>query len=109
MTLVIIGPKGVGKSTLAKFLGESMGLSVYSTDKIIGESIETLGEDEFRKRETEALKVPDVIDIIDTGGGAILHNSDTLKELGSVLYLRRPNDRDHLYKEIADLTVEVEL
>lgn len=78
--VVLIGPMGVGKTTLGKKLAKSLKLPFRDTDSLIVAKhgqipaiFETYGEAEFRKFEEsavqEALAEPGVIA---TGGGAVL-------------------------------------
>ena len=81
MRLFLIGMPGSGKSTIGRYLAESLGLPVYDLDKLVeaaaGKSIPDIfaneGENRFRELEKEVLR--EVIanhpkGIISTGGGA---------------------------------------
>jgi len=94
--IVLIGPMGVGKTTVGRKLAKSLKLPFQDTDAIIArnhgpipEIFSNLGEDEFRKFEEaallEALGDPGVVA---TGGGAVLSalNREKLKAV-TVVYL----------------------
>ncbi len=99
MTIVLIGYRGTGKSTVAKILGQRLQRTVISTDAEIvkeeGQSIpkivEEFGWDHFRQLETQMCrKLQDQTDlIIDTGGGLILkeENATILKDNGTIFWL----------------------
>ena len=138
--IVLIGMPGCGKSTLARLLSEKTGRDFVDTDAVVeecGESIpaifEKYGEEEFRRRETEAIKAvaKEHGRIIATGGGAILkeENRIALRENSTVIFLKsdidclatggRPLSKDidslkemytkrlPLYLETADISVDV--
>ena len=86
MNIVLIGYRGTGKSTVAKFLGRRLRRRVVSTDtevivrakRSIPEIVEQSGWDHFRNLESEvcqSLSEQDEL-IIDTGGGAILRKEN---------------------------------
>lgn len=139
--IVLVGMPGCGKSTIARLLSEKTGKECVDTDSLVelcGETIpqifEKYGEDEFRRRETEAIKsvAKEQGKIIATGGGAILReeNRIALRENSTVIFLNspiealatdgRPLSKDietlkkmhgirlPLYLETADITVEVD-
>ncbi len=139
--IVLIGMPGCGKSTCAALLSEKTGRECIDTDSLVeamGEKIPDIfakhGEDEFRSRETEAVRSAGKLanKIIATGGGAILReeNRVALKENSTVIFLDAPVDtlatngrplsknaqtlqkmlaqRLPLYKETADFTIEVD-
>lgn len=99
--IVLVGMPASGKSTVAKELGKTLGLSVYDTDELIVKKFgnisnifEKYGETYFRKLETEVIievsKLSGVI--IATGGGAVLskENVNALKQNGKFFFLNRP-------------------
>lgn len=139
--LVLIGMPGCGKSTCASLLKEKTGRECVDTDAEVEKSGEIIpdifakyGENEFRNRETEAVKSVCKLAgrIIATGGGAILReeNRIALKENSTVIFLKsdinnlatdgRPLSKDAealakmlevrqpLYLETADFTVDVD-
>jgi len=98
--IFLIGPMGVGKTTIGHQLAQSLDKSFCDSDKIIeqrtGANIplifELEGEDGFRKRETAALDELTHEDniVLATGGGAVLRqeNRDFLKKRGYIIYLK---------------------
>ncbi len=97
--IVLIGMPGCGKSTCASLLMEKTGRECVDTDAEIEKSGEKIpeifakyGENEFRNRETEAVKTVCKLAgrIIATGGGAILReeNRIALKENSTVIFLK---------------------
>ncbi len=99
MNLVLIGYRGTGKSTVARLLGERLGMEVVSLDQEIvrhaGRSIPEIvaehGWPHFRDLEsavTERVSQRDHI-IIDAGGGVILRkeNVDHLRRSGKLFWL----------------------
>ena len=98
--LILIGPMGAGKSTIARCLGAALGVVALDVDdkitELAGQSIAdifaTSGEAEFRRIETEALRY--CLDsgwLIATGGGITgeERNLELLRR-GFVIYLYAP-------------------
>ncbi len=139
--IVLVGMPGCGKSTLAALLSEKTGRECVDTDAMVEECgmkipeiFAEFGEEEFRRRETEAVKriAKEAGRIIATGGGAVLkaENRAALRENSTVIFLKasterlatdgRPLSKDietlnkmygqrlPLYEETADITVEVD-
>lgn len=140
--IVLVGMPGCGKSTCAALLSEKTGRECIDTDALVvensGEIIPDIfakhGENEFRNRETEAVRSAGKLanKIIATGGGAILReeNRIALRENSTVIFLKAPvetlatdgrplsknadalhnmlSQRLPLYNETADFTVEVD-
>ncbi len=103
MRIVIIGPKGSGKSLIGKMLSHEIGLKFYDTDEVLEEYYYKLtnnrlsfreiyrevGREEFGSIEYEAIKTLEEQDycVISTGGSAFL-NSDIrriLRARGSII------------------------
>lgn len=98
--IFLIGPMGVGKTTIGKVLAEQLGRPFYDSDREIeaatGADIPWIfdveGEAGFRLRETrmiEELSAREGI-VMATGGGSILapENRQCLRQRGYVVYLR---------------------
>ena len=78
--VVLIGPMGVGKTTIGRKLAKKLELKFVDTDVLvtkahgdIGQIFEHQGEEAFRKFEEEAVKLAlSEVQVIATGGGAVL-------------------------------------
>ena len=96
----LIGPMGVGKTTIGRLLAGLLGVSFYDSDREIEAStgadiswiFDVEGEEGFRLRET---KMIDILSskkgiVLATGGGAVLsaQNRANLKNRGQVIYLK---------------------
>ncbi len=102
--IVLIGMPGCGKSTIGKILAEITGKMLVDTDAVIeemtgkhpSEIIRDHGEDEFRRIETEAVRVVSKRSgiIIATGGGIVKRseNIPLLRQNGKIIYLNCPVD-----------------
>ena len=100
MNLVLIGYRGTGKSTVAKLLGEQLGMQVVSLDeeivrqagRPIPEIVAQHGWPYFRDLEaavTQRVAARDDL-VIDSGGGVILRaeNVAHLRHHGTLFWLR---------------------
>lgn len=110
--IVLIGFMGVGKSAVAKCLGDRLKRQIVDMDKVIArrlgmcisEIFSTWGEEYFREQETELLlellSVKNTI--VSCGGGAALKEENVLymKKCGSVILLKaKPST---VYERIKD-------
>lgn len=96
----LVGPMGVGKTTIGKVLAECLGLEFFDSDREIEAStgadipwiFDVEGEDGFRVREVrmidELSRRKNIV--LATGGGAVLSekNRKRLRKRGKVVYLR---------------------
>jgi shikimate kinase len=97
--IFFIGPRGCGKSTLARAVAEHAGMMIVDTDDLIqdmqGQSIARIVEDQgweaFREMEHEALLrvCQGTGQSVGTGGGVVLReeNRQLLRSHGHVFYL----------------------
>jgi shikimate kinase len=96
--LVLIGPRGSGKSSVGQLAARLLGWDFVDTDvlveargRTIAEVFAAEGEPGFRALEREVISDLRPADntVIATGGGAVLDaaNRDHLAALGSVIYL----------------------
>jgi shikimate kinase len=107
--VVLIGPMGVGKTTIGKKLAKALGLPFRDTDALvvqkhgsIPELFETIGETGFR--DLEEAVVEEAIStegVVATGGGAVLRDStrDRLRAT-TVFYLS--TDGRHMASRLAN-------
>ena len=112
MYLFLVGPPGVGKSTLAPALAARLGARVFEIDAEVERrtgrrnrvTIDEEGMERFREHETEILAslppTPAWI-VVDTGGGTPIRaaNRRRMRELGLILGLRA--SLDHVTRGIA--------
>lgn len=101
-SLILIGYRGCGKSTIAKLLSEKLQIELYSSDieieKFIGVSIsEYLTKnswDSFRDIESKVIKTLSLMphSIIDCGGGVVerVKNMEILQSVGVIFFLSAP-------------------
>ena len=99
--IVLIGMPSCGKSTVGKLLASSLDRDFFDSDtefeKMHGitpaNAINTLGEDSFRKMETDTLKTLGKMSgaVIATGGGAVTReeNYPLLHQNGIIVYVKR--------------------
>jgi shikimate kinase len=95
-SVVLIGPMGVGKTTIGKKLGKALGLAFIDTDKeivrdhgSINKIFDKFGEQHFRNLESEYL-VRALISggVVATGGGVVTQDKNRrLLEEAFVIYL----------------------
>jgi len=98
--IVLIGPMGVGKTTIGKLIAKQLDYKFLDTDLLLeqqtGASISLIfdieGEEGFRKREREVIRELETLSrvVIATGGGSILslENRKNLKKNSTTIYLR---------------------
>jgi shikimate kinase len=96
----LVGPMGVGKTTIGRVLADHLGLEFFDSDREIEEStgadipwiFDVEGESGFRVRETRMIdhlsRKQNIV--LATGGGVVLakENRQRLEERGVVVYLR---------------------
>lgn len=104
-SVFLVGPMGVGKTTIGRQLADVLGREFKDSDREIEERtgatipliFELEGEGGFRRRECEIINelthVPNLI--LATGGGAVLNpdNRNWLRERGTVVYLHASADQ----------------
>ena len=102
--IFLIGPMGVGKSTIGRRLAAALGKDFVDADQALEERtgvgipliFELEGEAGFRKRESEMLARLVMREgiVLATGGGVVLwaQNRALLAERGFVIYLDAPVD-----------------
>lgn len=100
--IFLIGPMGVGKSTIGRHLAAHLKLIFRDSDREIEERtgaaipliFELEGEAGFRRREVDIINelTQQQNLVLATGGGVVLNpqNRDWLRERGWVVYLRAP-------------------
>jgi shikimate kinase len=102
MRVTLIGFMGAGKSTVARLLGELLGLSVVEVDQLvlarsgktsIAAIFEEQGEERFREWESEAAaELSRASDLVISVGGGLAARAGNAKHLkangGVVVYLR---------------------
>ena len=99
MNIVLIGYRGVGKSSVARLLAARLGREFVSTDaeivkrtqRTVPEIVAQDGWEHFRDLESDICRELAGRDqlVIDTGGGAVLRaqNVEALKKNGTVIWL----------------------
>jgi shikimate kinase len=94
--IILIGPMGVGKTTIGKKLAKALDRKFIDTDKVIvaahgdiSKIFETRGESEFRVLENEAIAGNLVSRVVLATGGGAVTNPANLELLGRgfVIYL----------------------
>ncbi|KAA3625854.1 MAG: shikimate kinase [Proteobacteria bacterium] len=100
--IILVGPMGVGKTTVGKALARILSMSFVDCDVELeqrtGVSVTTIfeieGEEGFRRRESELLK--EIVErkgyVVATGGGVIMceENRAAIRSSGLVIYLTAP-------------------
>jgi shikimate kinase len=99
-SLILVGPMGAGKSTIAKLLAQKLHLPLLDIDQLIVENagadipwiFDVEGEQGFRKREQQALEqvlsLP--ASVVATGGGIVTEeaNRQSLRAAKLVVFLK---------------------
>lgn len=101
--IVLIGPMGVGKTTIGRKLARALQVPFVDTDNLISEKhgpipaiFEERGEPAFRRFEEEALEAAiRETGVVATGGGAVL-SSLSRKRLKSVTVVYLSTDGKHI-------------
>lgn len=99
MRIVLIGPRGSGKTSTAEYLAKKFTFAVACTDRLIekkagmkiSELVKKNGWEDFRDMEQDIIEsIKDEEAIIDSGGGAIEReqNRNALKTGAFVVYLK---------------------
>lgn len=97
--IILIGPSGIGKTTVASYISRFYGFIHFDTDILIqdianmtvSEIFNTYGEKYFRKLESKVVK--EIFNkkrlVISTGGGIVLNNNNVklLKQNGIIFLL----------------------
>jgi shikimate kinase len=106
--IVLVGPMGVGKSTVGKKLANSMGLAFSDTDATftkqygnIAEFFAVSGEEQFRAIEEQLVaKAVSAPGVVATGGGSVLSaKTRDLLTGATVVYLA--TDGTHMAKRLS--------
>jgi shikimate kinase len=101
--IVLIGPMGVGKTTIGRKLAKALKVPFVDTDNLITDEhgpipaiFEERGEPEFRRLEEKAMaKAIEQTAVVATGGGAVL-SSLTRKRLKEVTVIYLSTDGKHI-------------
>lgn len=101
--IVLIGPMGVGKTTIGRKLAKALKVPFIDTDNLITDEhgpipsiFEERGEPEFRRLEEKAMeKAIQETAVVATGGGAVL-SPLTRKRLKSVTVIYLSTDGKHI-------------
>lgn len=99
--IVLIGMPGCGKTTIGKYISESLNIEFCDVDEYIvkreNKSITEIfenGEEHFRKIESESVKEVSSTypKIISTGGGVVKNykNIEVLRKKGIIIFINRP-------------------
>lgn len=107
-TIVLVGPMGVGKTTVGRKLAAALKYDFRDTDMIftsrhgsISEFFEQSGEERFR--EIERLIVDEAISspgVVSTGGGVVL-SEDTRNKLRKTTVIYLKTDGTHMAKRLS--------
>lgn len=109
-SIVLIGFMGSGKSSAGELLEQLTGLPRRDTDELVAstsgmpitEIFDKLGEEEFRRRETQIVAaLPNEPAVVVTGGGVVLShdNMTKLRRLGTIVSLTA--DEETLFQRVA--------
>lgn len=99
MNVILIGHRGVGKTSVGTELSRRMVCPLYDSDQILEEEtgctipqlVERGGWDYFRQKEKEVIAKMTILknSVIATGGGAVIDadNADILRRIGTIIWL----------------------
>jgi shikimate kinase len=102
MKVILIGYRGVGKTTVGNLLAALLKVPFYDSDSVVEDIVSApvkniiahQGWELFRQKETEAIQLLSRKDdcVIGTGGGVVLkkENLSLLKKMGKIIWLNPP-------------------
>ena len=107
--VLLIGPMGVGKTTIGKKLARKLGIPFIDTDQLIvkahgsiAEIFANQGESTFRKYEEQALKEALAeYAVVATGGGAVL-SGDNQRELEKAIVIYLSTNGQHMKSRLSN-------
>jgi shikimate kinase len=101
--VVLIGPMGVGKTTIGKKLAKQLGRSFVDTDKeivrdhgSISKIFEKSGEEHFRALESEYLSRALITDAIVATGGGVVTQERNRQELSKCFVIYLSSNGQHM-------------
>ncbi|MCZ6804502.1 MAG: shikimate kinase AroK [Proteobacteria bacterium] len=110
--IFLIGPMGVGKTTIGRQLAKKLSIRFYDSDHEIEQRtgadipliFEIEAEEGFRKRESQVIAELALLEniVLSTGGGAVVNpeNRQVLLDNGLIIYLKSTPEK--LFKRMAE-------